>query len=253
MWGGPSSAARRPRTRRRASAVACRSASDARPKSAACVRGTIQASNGEREAYGAKATLDASDHRSRSGRGDLVADEPAERALPFPDHEAGRAADLLGHPMRDLGQVVEVEAQVVGPGTGLGAPVLDDLDIGGLAGPHRLGDRVAADPEHRPDHLVADGLERPVLAGWRDDGPPAARRPGLLDRDLDEVPVELAGLGLGPDDVEREILEDPQPDAVALGLAAVLAAVLLLDRSAPPGRTGRDGRPDRRWSRPTSR
>ena len=57
----------------------------------------------------------------------LLADEPAERALPFADDEARRPAELLGDPVRDLGQVVQVEAQVVGPRAGLDAPVLDDL------------------------------------------------------------------------------------------------------------------------------
>ncbi len=54
-----------------------------------------------------------------------------------------------------------------------------------------------------------------MLAGRRDDRPPAAGRAGLRERDLAETAVELAGLVVGPDDVEREVLEHPHPDAVA--------------------------------------
>ena len=155
--------------------VGRRPASVARPKSASWRRGTIQTSNGEREAYGAKATLDVVLPDEPVGPPRFVADEPAERALPLADDEAGRAAQLLGDPVRDLGQVVQVEAQVVGPRAGLGAPVLDDLEVVGLARLAGLGERLAGAADERLDHLVADGVERPVLAGRRDDRPPAAR------------------------------------------------------------------------------
>ena len=97
----------------------------ARPKSASWRRGTIQTSNGERDANGANATVESSSQTSRSGRLGLVAHEAAPRALTFPDDEPGRAAQLLRDPVRDLGQVVQIQAEVVRPGAGLGAPVLD--------------------------------------------------------------------------------------------------------------------------------
>ena len=154
----------------------------------------------------------------------FVADEPAERALPFADDEPGRAAHLLGDPVRDLRQVVQVEAQVVGPGAGLGAPVLDDLEVVGLAGRPRLGERVAGAPDERLDHLVADGVERAMLARRGDDRPPRAGRARLREGDLAEPAFELAGVLAGPDDVEREVLEHPDPDAVAGRRRAVGAA-----------------------------
>ena len=128
----------------------------------------------------------------------LVADEPAERALALADDEARGAAELLGDPMRDLGQVVQVEAQVVGPGAGLGAPVLDDLEVVGLAGRLRASASASrALPDERLDDLVADGVQRPMLAGRRDDRPPAAGRARLGERDLGEAAVELAGVVAG--------------------------------------------------------
>ena len=198
MWGGPSRPASRPRTWRSASAVAATSASVASPKSAAWRRGTTQTSNGERDANGANATAASSSQTSRSPQAWLVADEPAERALALADDEPGGATDLLGDAVRDLGQVVQVEAQVVRPGAGLGAPVLDDLDVGGLAGGRRgRDDRIATDPEHLADDRDADRLERPMLARRGDDGPPAARRARLLERDLGEILLEPTGLVLG--------------------------------------------------------
>src|ERR1035437_8772398 len=73
----------------------------------------------------------------------LLPRKPTIRALALPDHAAGSATDLLGNAMRDLRQVVQVEAEVVGPGPGLRAPVLHDLEIFGLADLARLGDRIA--------------------------------------------------------------------------------------------------------------
>ena len=63
----------------------------------------------------------------------LVANEAAVRTLALADDEARRATELLRDPVRDLGQVVQVEAQVIGPRARLRAPVLDDLEIVGLA------------------------------------------------------------------------------------------------------------------------
>src|SRR5688572_22791810 len=48
----------------------------------------------------------------------LVADEATPRALPFPDDEPGGTAQLLRDPVRNLGKVVEIEAQVIGPRAG---------------------------------------------------------------------------------------------------------------------------------------
>ena len=59
--------------------------------------------------------------------------------------------------MRDLGQLVQVDAQVVGPGTGLGAHVLDDLDV--LDAGRRCVPGRPAPRAHR-EHLDDD---RPVL------------------------------------------------------------------------------------------
>ncbi len=97
------------------------------------VAGTIQISNGEREANGANATVESSSQTILSGRRCLVADEAAPRALPFADDESGRAAQLLRDAVRDLGKVVEVEAKVVRPRSSLGTPVLDHLEVVRLA------------------------------------------------------------------------------------------------------------------------
>jgi hypothetical protein len=69
LYGGPSRVtARAARTCRSASALAATSRSLDRPKSASWRRGTIQTSNGDREANGAKATVESSCHTSRSAR-----------------------------------------------------------------------------------------------------------------------------------------------------------------------------------------
>ena len=60
-----------------------------------------------------------------------------------------------------------------------------------------------------------------MLAGRRDDRPPAAGRARLRERDLAEAAVELAGVVARADDVEREVLEHPDADAVAVGRRAV--------------------------------
>ena len=173
----------------------------------------------ERRARGVRRERDAvvvlPDQAVRS-RG-LLADEPAERALPFADDEARRAAQLLGDPVRDLGQVVQVQAQVVRPGAGLRAPVLDDLEVVGLAGGPRLGQRVAGAADERLDERRC---RRRGAAGARPGGATIVRqlpgRAGLGQRDLGEAAVELAGVVAGADDVEGEVLEHPDADAVAL-------------------------------------
>ena len=147
----------------------------ARPKSASWRRGTIQTSNGERDANGAKATVSSSCQTRRSGR--RGSSRTSRHHGHSPSRITNRAAppELLGDPVRDLGQVVEVEAEVVGPGARLGAPVLDELEVVGLARrarARRPPSRARADEPL--DDLVADRVERPVLAGRRDDRPPAA-------------------------------------------------------------------------------
>ena len=67
-------------------------------------------------------------------------------------------------------------------------------------------------------------MERPVLVGRRDDRPPPARRARLRQRDLAEATLELAGVVAGADDVEREVLEHPDADPVAVRGGAVGAA-----------------------------
>src|SRR4029078_13579280 len=107
----------------------------------------------------------------------LLADMAAPRGLALPDHEARRAAQLPRDPVRDLGQVVEVEAEVVRPRAGLGAPVLDELEVVGLAGIPGLCNRGPRLADQAFDRLRADGVQRPVLLRRRDDRPPAAARP----------------------------------------------------------------------------
>ena len=145
LYGGPSRlAASRPSTWRSASAAAARSASEAREKSASWRRGTTHTSNGDREAYGREGDGVVVGVQEVVGPPDLLAHEPAVRALALADQEARRAAQLLGDPVRDLRQVVEVEAQVVRPGARLRAPVLDDLEVLRPGGPPRRADLVAA-------------------------------------------------------------------------------------------------------------
>ena len=84
-----------------------------------------------------------------------------------------------------------------------------------VAGRRRSASRA---PAHEPlDEVGADGVQRPVLAGWRDDRPPRAGRARLGHRHLGEpvVALELAGLVVRADDVERVVLEHPRADAVA--------------------------------------
>ena len=126
--------------------------------------------------------------------------------------------------MRDLWQVVQVEAEVVGPRAGLRAPVLDDLEVVGLAEAACLSEGLAGISDERLDHLGPDRVQRPVLAGRGDDRPPAAGRACLGEGDLAEAAVELSGVVSRPDDVEGEVLEHPDADTVALWRRAVRAA-----------------------------
>src|SRR5690348_2478928 len=103
---------------------------------------------------------------------DLVPDETAVGALALSDEEARRAAKLLRDAVRDLREVVEVEAQVVRPGAGLRATVLDDLQVCGPVRRAAGDDLVTRAAQESLDDLTADGVERPVLAGRRDDRPP---------------------------------------------------------------------------------
>src|SRR5882672_11445580 len=94
----------------------------------------------------------------------LVPDEAAPWALPLADDIASRPAELLGDAVRDLRQVVQVEAQVVGSRARLGAPVLDHLEM------IRLGRRASVDEggtsagEELLDEIDANRVEGPVLA-----------------------------------------------------------------------------------------
>ena len=105
----------------------------------------------------------------------LVAHEAAVRALALADQEARRAAQLLGDPVRDLRQVVQVEAQVVGAGAGLRAPVLEDLEVRGGTRPPRGHDLVAGAREELLDRACCPPR-------GADGAPPAARRPSATSR-----------------------------------------------------------------------
>ena len=84
------------------------------PKSGSWWRGTIHSSNGEREANGAKHTTGRVLEDQPRLIGDFVAHQSAEGALALADDVARRPAQLLADAVRDLRQVVEVEAQVIG-------------------------------------------------------------------------------------------------------------------------------------------
>ena len=141
-------------------------------------RGTTHTSNGERDAYGREGDRVIVLVQEVVRAPDLLAHQPAVRALALADEEPRRAAQLLRDPVRDLRQVVEVEAQVVGPGARLRAPVLDDLEVlrsGRPAAPRRSRRGSAAS---RPSITsLPDRVERAVLAGRRDDRAPRAGGP----------------------------------------------------------------------------
>ena len=163
--------------------------------------------------------------------------------------------------MGDLGQVVEVEAEVVRPGARLGTPVLDDLHVLGARGLLGVADRLASAGEERFDRLAAGGVERPVFPGRCDDRAPAAGGPRIAEADLRDRLLELARLVLRADDVECVVLEHADAHACSPGLGAsgFETAVLALapvrdglggprepltreraidDRGDPPGRDG---------------
>ena len=81
----------------------------------------------------------------------------------------------------------------------------------------RLADRCRGHRASSASIVALPTVERAVLARRRDDGPPAARGARIADAHLGDRAVELAGLVLGTDDVEREVLEHPDPDAVPSG------------------------------------
>ena len=94
----------------------------------------------------------------------------------------------------------------------------------------RVADGAPARAQQLGDRVGADRVQRPMLARRRDRRPPAARRPGLRQRDLHHAGVEGARLGVRADDVERVVLERPDADAVAGRIAAVLALAAVVDR-----------------------
>jgi hypothetical protein len=74
-------------------------------------------------------------------------------------------------------------------------------------------------------------VERPVLPGRRDDRLPTAGFACLRERHLGDRPVELARVLAGSHDMEGEILEHPDANAVPGGDRAVGTPVdLVLDR-----------------------
>ena len=152
----------------------------------------------------------------------FVDDEAAPRTAALADHEPGGAAELLCHAMGHLRQVVQVEAQVIGPGAGLGAPVLDHLEVLGQAGRTGVGDL--------DDRFGSDRVEGSMLTRAGHDRPPAAGGACLRQGDLDDARVELTRLRLRADDVERVILEDPETDTVTRRVGAVLAATVIVHR-----------------------
>jgi hypothetical protein len=135
--------------------------------------------------------------------------------------------------MRDLGQVVDVEAQVVRACAGLGTPVLHDLHVLRLAVFPGRGDLGPDARQQLPDERRSDGVEGAVLAGRRDDRLPGPGGPELGQADLGDAAVEGLRLLLRADDVEGEVLEDPGPDAVAGGLAAIPTDAAVVDRGCP--------------------
>ena len=83
----------------------------------------------------------------------------------------------------------------------------------------------------------ADGVERPVLLRRRHHRAPRARRPRVAERHLRHAALPGVRLLLGAGDGEREVLEGPQPDAVAGRDPAVEAVAAVLDL------LGRQGEP----------
>src|ERR1035437_3325908 len=119
---------------------------------------------------------------------------------------------------------------MVGTGARLGAPVLHDLQILGLAEPLGVDERLADGTEHRDEQLAADGLNGPMLTGRSHDGPPAPRSSGLRHRYLGQVSLHFPGFTLGTDDIEGVVLERPDANAFARRLDAVLAGPVVHGR-----------------------
>ena len=161
--------------------------------------------------------------------------ETAVRTLALANDETRRATQFLGDPVRDLRQVVELEAEVVRAGSGLGAPVLDDLEMIGLIGGPGGNDRVPGAGDHGLDDGRPDLMERAMLAGWRHDGPPAPRRARRAEGDLSDLLVEFTRRLFGADDVEGIVLEHAESDPVTGREAAVLAIAAVVDLLGVPG------------------
>ena len=110
--------------------------------------------------------------------GHLRLDEPAPGADAFADDVARGSTKLLADAVRDVRQVIDVEAEMVGHGTGLLTPVLDDLQVLRAAA---LGLRAHDALAGQRQHLDDDGLrlvaERSVMAERRHDGLPGADVP----------------------------------------------------------------------------
>jgi len=122
-----------------------------------------------------------------------------------------RAAELLGEPMRDLGQVVQVEGRdgfvrARPPGR---PSFWTTWRWSVRAGPTRLGESRPA--RHRAggdDRLDADGVQTPdAPPAARDDGPASSRLArASWSENLGHGAVQLPGILVGPDDVESVVL-----------------------------------------------
>jgi len=186
----------------------------------------------------------------------LVANEAAVRAFAFADDEIGRRH--RAPPMRCgiWGQVVQVRGTGwFRPSAGLHAPVLDDLEVVGLA----LG------PGGR-QHVAARGPTSPSMSSSRPRGALDARRAGRRSSaklpvarawaksDLGQTAIERACVVVGAHHVEREVLEQsrtrvPSPSG---GRAVGAAEEMVVDRLGGPCEAIGGGTRDRpRW-RPTS-
>ena len=194
-------------------------------------RGTTHSSNGDRLAYGAKHTLAAVLIDEALWIRDLIAHQAAERADAFTDDVAGCAAKLLADTVRDLRQVVEVEAQVVRQSSCLAAEVLDHLQVFRLVLLARERQHIARVREHLERDLGSRIGEQFVMAARCHDRLPAARLTKQTQARVAAVAVRiLLAFRSGKD--ERVRLEHPQSDFICRGELAIgalirpLAAVL---------------------------
>ena len=119
---------------------------------------------------------------------------------------------------------------MIGPGARLRAPVLDDLDVLGRARGARVREGVARPREQRGDQRRSTSWSGRCSPGGATTVRqlPAARAPS--SETWASPRSRLARLGLGADDVEREVLEHPDADAVTRRLDAVAALAVVLDR-----------------------